>query len=152
MSSLYLYICMPIVFLIVVTVMWILHKVKKTRFIKNKPTSEQEKKNYEKWEKRIEITAAVGLVAVWIFLGIPHMLDLPYLVTGNLKEARGTVTGGDMVTEEKEMDRLICIEDEISGKEVYISCYAEGIEKGEFVVVHYLPHTERGYILAKSET
>ena len=42
MSTLYMYTFMPIIFLIVVTVMWLLHKVKKTKFIKNKPTSEHE--------------------------------------------------------------------------------------------------------------
>ena len=151
MSTLYMYTFMPIVFLIVVTVMWLLHKVKKTKFIKKKPTSEHEKQKYEQWEKRIEITATVGLIVIWIFLGIPHILDVPYLVTGNLKEAMGTVTGGDAVTEEKEIDRLICIDDELPGKEVYISCHTEGIHKGEFVVVQYLPHTERGYIVTKGE-
>lgn len=151
MSILYMYTFMPIIFLIVVTVMWLLHKVKKTKFIKNKPTSEHERQKYEKWEKRIEITATVGLIVIWIFLGIPHILDVPYLVTGNLKEAMGTVTGGDAVTEEKEIDRLICIDDELSGKEVYVSCHTEGIHKGEFVVVQYLPHTERGYIVTKGE-
>ena len=54
MSTLYMYTFMPIIFLIVVTVMWLLHKVKKTKFIKNKPTSEHERQKYEKWEKRIE--------------------------------------------------------------------------------------------------
>lgn len=151
MSALYMYTFMPIIFLIVVTAMWLLHKVKKTKFIKNKATSECEKQKYEKWEKRIEITAIVGLIVVWIFLGIPHILDVPYLVTGNLKEAMGIVTGGDAVTEEKEIDRLICIDDELSGKEVYVSCHAKGIHKGEFVVVQYLPHTERGYIVTKGE-
>ena len=150
MSTLYMYTFMPIVFLIVVTVMWLLHKVKKTKFIKKKPTSEHEKQKYEQWEKRIEITATVGLIVIWTFLGIPHILDVPYLVTGNLKEAMGTVTGGDAVTEEKEIDRLICIDDELPGKEVYISCHTEGIHKGEFVV-QYLPHTERGYIVTKGE-
>ena len=151
MSTLYMYTFMPIVFLIVVTVMWLLHKVKKTKFIKKKPTSEHEKQKYEQWEKRIEITATVGLIVIWTFLEIPHILDVPYLVTGNLKEAMGTVTGGDAVTEEKEIDRLICIDDELPGKEVYISCHTEGIHKGEFVVVQYLPHTERGYIVTKGE-
>ena len=66
MSALYMYTFMPIIFLIVVTAMWLLHKVKKTKFIKNKATSEYEKQKYEKWEKRIEITAIVGLIVVWI--------------------------------------------------------------------------------------
>ena len=43
MSALYMYTFMPIIFLIVVTAMWLLHKVKKTKFIKNKATSEYEK-------------------------------------------------------------------------------------------------------------
>ena len=34
MSTLYMYTFVPIVFLIIVTVMWLLHKVKKTKFIK----------------------------------------------------------------------------------------------------------------------
>ena len=151
MNTLYMYTFVPIVFLIVVTAMWLLHKVKKTKFIKKKPTSEHEKQKYEKSEKRIEITAAVGLVVIWIYLGVPHLLDIPYLVTGNLKEAMGIVTGGDAVTEEKEIDRLICIDDELSGKEVYVSCHSEGIHKGEFVVVKYLPHTERGYVVISGE-
>ena len=38
MSTLYMYTFVPIVFLIIVTVMWLLHKVKKTKFIKKAPT------------------------------------------------------------------------------------------------------------------
>lgn len=48
MSTLYMYTFVPIVFLIIVTVMWLLHKVKKTKFIKKAPTSEHEKQIYEK--------------------------------------------------------------------------------------------------------
>lgn len=32
----------------------------------------------------------------------------------------GTVTGGDAVTEEKEIDRLICIDDELSGNKILL--------------------------------
>lgn len=102
MSTLYMYTFMPIVFIVVVTVMWLLHKVKKTKYIKKVPTSEHEKMKYEKRE----ITAVMGLIVAWIMVGLPHVLDVPYLVTGNLKEAMGTVIGGDVVTEEK--DEAVC--------------------------------------------
>ena len=100
MSALYMDVFAPVICIIIVTVMWFLHKKKKTKFIKRKPVSEQEKRTYEKWEKIIEITAVVGLIIAWILVVIPHILDVPYLVTGDLKIAMGTVTGGDTASEE----------------------------------------------------
>lgn len=83
MGVLYMDVFAPVVCIIIVTVMWFLHKKKKTKFIKWKPISEQEERKYEKWEKRIEITAVAGLIIAWIFVVIPHISDVPYLVTGN---------------------------------------------------------------------
>ena len=151
MSALYMDVFAPVICIIIVTVMWFLHKKKKTKFIKRKPVSEQEKRTYEKWEKRIEITAVAGLIIAWILVVIPHILDVPYLVTGGLKIAMGTVTGGDTASEESEHDRSIRIEDEMSGHEISVDFYGAGIHKDEFVIVHYLPHTKIGYVVAKGQ-
>lgn len=151
MGILYMDVFVPVVCMVIVTVMWFLHKKKKTKFIKWKPISEQEERKYEKWEKRIEITAVAGLIIAWMVVGIPHILDVPYLVTRNLKTAMGTVTGGDAISEESEHDRSIRIDDEISGHEISVDFYGTGIHKAEFVIVHYLPHTKTGYIVAKGQ-
>lgn len=151
MGILYMDVFVPVVCMVIVTVMWFLHKKKKTKFIKWKPISEQEERKYEKWEKRIEITAVAGLIIAWMVVGIPHILDVPYLVTGNLKTAMGTVTGGDAISEESEHDRSIRIDDEISGHEISVDFYGTRIHKAEFVIVHYLSHTKTGYIVAKGQ-
>lgn len=68
-----------------------------------------------------------------------------------LKKAMGTVTGGDAISEESEHDRSIRIDDEMSGHEISVDFYGTGIHKDEFVIVHYLPHTKTGYIVAKGQ-
>lgn len=40
-----------IVLTVIVTAMWIRHKKKRTLFIKRKPTSENQREKYAKWEK-----------------------------------------------------------------------------------------------------
>ena len=46
MSTLYMYTFVPIVFLIIVTVMWLLHKVKKTKVYKKKHQHQNMKNRY----------------------------------------------------------------------------------------------------------
>ena len=140
-----------IILSIIVTFMWGNHKRKGTSFIKKEVVSQSQKEKRIKLEKRLDIVCIVGLVIVWVFLTLPCLLDMPYLVSGNLKNIEGMVVSGDVAGEDSKSDRLIQIEDEKLNEKVYLNYYGEGVSKGARIKARYLPHTEYGYIIEKEE-
>lgn len=134
---------------VIVTVMWIGHKKKRTLFIKVKPTTEAQKKKYEKWEKRLDVISFIGLLVCWVVLAIPCCLDLPYLVTGELREISGTVIGGSMTEESKDSSRRIRVQDDSSKEKVSFDVYDTGVDLGEKIKARYLPNSKFGYIVER---
>lgn len=134
---------------IVITFIWILHKKRHTTFIKYKPKGEKETKKYIKWEKRLEQLSVVGIVIIWIFLGIPCIRDIPVILTGNLVEVSGIVTSGSMSGEKSNSMRRIHVRDMQTEKEYSFQYYGEGVDLGDKVKARFLPHTEFGYIFDK---
>lgn len=134
---------------VIVTIMWILHKKRHTTFIKYKPKGSKETKKYASWEKRLELLSVIGIVIVWIFLGIPSIRDIPIILSGNLTEVSGIVTSASMSGEKSNSMRRIHVKDAQTQKEYSFQYYGEGIDLGETVKAKFLPHTEFGYILYK---
>lgn len=134
---------------IIVTIMWIDHKKKRTLFIKIKPTTENQKKKYKKWEKRLDVLSFTGVLIGWAVLAIPCCLDLPCLVTGDLREVSGVVTAGAMAGESKEILRTISVQDDNSREKVSFKVYDTGINLGEKIKARYLPNTKVGYIIER---
>lgn len=138
-----------ILLVIIVTIMWIGHKKKRTLFIKIKPTTENQKEKYKKWEKRLDVISFIGVLIGWIVLAIPCCLDLPCLATGDLREVSGIVTGGDMAAERKESLRTISVQDDNSKEKVSFAVYDTGVDLGEQLKARYLPNTKVGYIIER---
>ena len=137
---------MIILFFIVLT-MYLLHRKKKENFIKYKATSEEEKRKYQKWEKRINVIAVIGLITMAIFITIPCCLDIPYLLSNNLIEVTGEVIQGSTAGANSNSDRRIHIREKITGKEHSLIYWGTGSDIGEKITVRYLPYTEYGYIV-----
>lgn len=134
---------------VIVTIMWVLHKKKKTLFIKYKPRNMKEAERYSKWEKRLNIISIIGLAIVWIFITLPCILDIPYILTNELEEVSGIVTGGSVAGGDSDSMRRIYVEDGQSGREVSFRFYGGKVETGEEIAAKYLPHTKYGYISAR---
>ncbi len=130
-----------------VLVMYILHKKKNGRFIKRKAINEEEKLKYQKWEKRINVMAIVGLLILGIFVTVPCCLDIPYLFSGDLIEVTGEVTQGSMSGENSGSERRIHIRDDKTREEHSLKYWGTGSEIGDKITVRYLPHTEYGYVV-----
>lgn len=138
---------------LIATGMWVTHLVKKTKIIKIKPATEQEKQRFIKWEKRIDIAAAIFTACYWIFMVITCILDVPYLLTDQLYGVVGTVIDGDDAdAQESDSMRSITIECEHTSEEIRIHYDGFGISEGEYVAARYLPHTKRGYIIARGDS
>ena len=138
-----------IVLTVIVKAMWIRHKKKRTLFIKRKPSSENQREKYAKWEKRLDVISFIAVLIVWVILAIPCCLDVPSLITGNLKEVSGVVVGGSMAGENSNSTRRIYVKDDISQEEISFKIYDSGVDVGERIDARYLPHTEFGYIVGR---
>ncbi len=79
-----------------ILVMYLLRIKKKGKFIKRKAVQEEEKAEYDEWERFIQIMATVGLLIYGLLVAVPCVLDIPYLLSGNLVEVTGEVTQGAM--------------------------------------------------------
>lgn len=84
-----------------------------------------------------------------MILAIPSCLDIPSLITGNLKEVSGVVVGGSMAGENSNSTRRIYVKDDTSQEEVSFTIYDSGVDLGERIKARYLPHTEFGYIVER---
>lgn len=136
---------------IIVTWIWIEHKLKKTPIIKREPKSEAQKTKRIRIEKRIDFAAVIVILFFWIMVGIPNIMDLPYLVTNNLQEIEGTVTDGNTVVEDSMKNRWVTIYDDITGEEKTIRYYGKGVGKGDRVKGRVLPHSEWADIIVIEE-
>lgn len=134
---------------IIITLIWVLHKKRHTTFIKYKPKGQKETEKYKKWEKRLELLSVVGVVIVWIFLGIPCIRDIPVILNGNLIQVSGVVTSGSMSGEKSSSMRRIHVKDVQTEKEYSFQYYGEGVDLGDKVKARFLPHTEFGYVFDK---
>ena len=126
-------------------IMYILHRKKKEKFIKRKAVNEKEKRKYQKWEKRINGMAVVGLLIFGIFITVPCCLDIPYLLSDDLVEVTGEVTQGSMSGENSNSERRVHIRDDKTGEEHSLKYWGTGSDLGDKITVRYLPHTEYGY-------
>lgn len=126
-------------------IMYILHRKKKEKFIKRKAVNEKEKRKYQKWEKRINVIAVVGLLIFGIFITVPCCLDIPHLLSDDLVEVTGEVTQGSMSGENSNSERRIHIRDDKTGEEHSLKYWGTGSDLGDKITVRYLPHTEYGY-------
>ena len=131
----------------IVLVMYLLHRKKNGKFIKRKAVNEEEKRKYQKWEKRINVIVIAGLVVMGVFVTIPCCLDIPYLLSNNLIEVTGEVTQGAMTQEGSSSERRIHVRDDRTGEEHSLKYWGSGSDVGERITVRYLPHTEYGYIV-----
>lgn len=127
--------------------MYLLHRKKNGKFIKRKAVNEEEKRKYQKWEKRINVIVIAGLVVMGVLVTIPCCLDIPYLLSNNLIEVTGEVTQGAMTQEDSSSERRIHVRDERTGEEHSLKYWGSGSDVGERITVRYLPHTEYGYIV-----
>ena len=132
---------------IVVLGMYLLHRKKKGTFIKRKATSEKERLQYQKWEKRLHILAIAGLVILFVLVTIPSCLDIPYLLSGNLVEVTGEVTQGSMSGETASSQRRVHIQDAQTGEDHSFQYWGTGLDRGDYASARYLPHTEFGYLV-----
>ena len=131
----------------IVLVMYLLHRKKNGKFIKRKAVNEEEKRKYQKWEKRINVIVIAGLVVMGVLVTIPCCLDIPYLLSNNLIEVTGEVTQGAMTQEGSRSERRIHVRDDRTGEEHSLKYWGSGSDVGERITVRYLPHTEYGYIV-----
>lgn len=131
----------------IVLVMYLLHRKKNGKFIKRKAVNEEEKRKYQKWEKRINVIVIAGLVVMGVLVTIPCCLDIPYLLSNNLIEVTGEVTQGAMTQESSSSERRIHVRDDRTGEEHSLKYWGSGSDVGERITVRYLPHTEYGYIV-----
>lgn len=131
----------------IVLVMYLLHRKKNGKFIKRKAVNEEEKRKYQKWEKRINVIVIAGLVVMGVLVTIPCCLDIPYLLSNNLIEVTGKVTQGAMTQEDSSSERRIHVRDDRTGEEHSLKYWGSGSDVGERITVRYLPHTEYGYIV-----
>ena len=131
----------------IVLVMYLLHRKKNGKFIKRKAVNEEEKRKYQKWEKRINVIVIAGLVVMGVLVTIPCCLDIPYLLSNNLIEVTGEVTQGAMTQEDSSSERRIHVRDDRTGEEHSLKYWGSGSDVGERINVRYLPHTEYGYIV-----
>ena len=127
--------------------MYLIHMKKKTKFIKRKPQSKEEKIKYQKWEKMIHILGAAGIFALVIFITIPCCMDIPYLITGDLIEVSGTVTQGAMAGADSAGERRIHIRDSRTDEDHSLKFWGFGVDINEKITARYLPHTEYGYLV-----
>ncbi len=131
----------------IVLVMYLLHRKKNGKFIKRKAVNEEEKRKYQKWEKRINVIVIAGLVVMGVLVTIPCCLDIPYLLSNNLIEVTGEVTQGATTQEGSSSERRIHVRDDRTGEEHSLKYWGSGSDVGERITVRYLPHTEYGYIV-----
>ena len=130
-----------------ILVMYLLRIKKKGKFIKRKAVQEEEKAEYDEWERLIQIMATVGLLIYGLLVAVPCVLDIPYLLSGNLVEVTGEVTQGAMAGEGANSERRIHIRDEKTGEEHSVKYWGTGSGLGEQITIRYLPHTEYGYVV-----
>ena len=69
---------------------------------------------------------------------LPAVQDFPNINSGNYLEVEGTVTSWNYSDEDKNKTRAIGIMDNKTKKEIFVTVYSKGIQKGEYLRVRYL--------------
>lgn len=101
-------------------------------------------------EKKINtgIKILIGSVLLWIsiFFLLPAGLDFLFILHNECPVVRGQAVSWDYSDEKDEKERVVRILSKDTGKEVDVIVYSEGIRKGDYLEVRYLPHTGYGEI------
>ena len=89
----------------------------------------------------------VGIFLIPSFLGttVPAVTDLPNVINKNYLQSEGIVTSWDYSDENKNEIRSIGITDK-NGNEIFVTVYSQGIHKGAYLKVKYLPVSKYGAI------
>ena len=101
-------------------------------------------------EKRMNMISngIIGIILIPAFLRVvlPAVQDFPNINSGNYLEVEGTVTSWNYSDEDKNKTRAIGIMDNKTKKEIFVTVYSKGIQKGEYLRVRYLPNSRYGEI------
>ena len=140
---------MEALLLSVLTIWFLYHIIKKKKIFRweNAPLDMRDfvKRN----EKRMNMISngIIGIILIPAFLWVvpPAVQDFP----NNYLEVEGTVTSWDYSDEDKNKTRSIGIMDNKTKKEIFVTLYSKGIQKGEYLRVRYLPNSKYGEIKEK---
>ena len=144
---------MEALLLSVLTIWFLYHIIKKKKIFRweNAPLDMRDlvKRN----EKRMNMISngIIGIILIPAFLWVvpPAVQDFPNVSSDNYLEVEGTVTSWDYSDEDKNKTRSIGIMDNKTKKEIFVTLYSKGIQKGEYLRVRYLPNSKYGEIKEK---
>lgn len=93
----------------------------------------------------LKIGTGILLVVIFFKMFIPAILDIPYYLKNDFKVvsgyARDNANGSGNI-------RHVTIINEKDKQEIYVEfSYSDGVNKGDYLKVKYLPHTKYGILL-----
>ena len=110
--------------------------------------------NSKKHDKRNNVIAKILLsivAVVFTLVMIPEYKDIPYTLTGNYLEIRGTVTQDQKGESGRKSSWLwltaVFIEDVNTGEVERLRIREKSLKKGDHVYVRYLPHSKQGSLI-----
>ena len=104
---------------------------------------------YEAHMKAVDIPLKVIIggamtIIMLTYVG-PFILDVPALVSGNYEVVEGTSLSKKYKS--RYPDRIIEIKDDESGEVISVEVKYDKVDKGDHVVVKYLPHSKQGKVV-----
>lgn len=95
------------------------------------------------------ILSALLAIYGFVYFTLPLLKDYPLMQSGNYEVIVGITTSASQRDVKHKRDREMRIEDLETGEEILVTLFTETFERGEYVVVYYLPHFKLGVSVEK---
>lgn len=95
------------------------------------------------------ILSALLAIYGFVYFTLPLLKDYPLMQSGNYEVIVGITTSASQRDVKHKRDREMRIEDLETGEEILVTLFTETFERGEYVVVYYLPHFKLGVLVEK---
>lgn len=136
-------------------IVFLIQYLTKGHILKNqvKLWGKKEARLYKRHPKAFDFPVLIlsALLAIYgfVYFTLPLLKDYPLMQSGNYEVIVGITTSASQRDVKHKRDREMRIEDLETGKEILVTLFTETFERGEYVVVYYLPHFKLGVLVEK---